>query len=128
MKTVAELMSPHVYTLVPEQSLHSALTLLEERMISGAPVVDSDGSVVGVLSRADLVTSMAREDAFHTTTVAQRMTPFVFHARPHQSLVQLLEMMTASRIHRVVVVDETNRPLGMVTTLDLLKEYLDSVK
>lgn len=128
MKTVAELMSRQVYCLRPEHSLQAALTMFEERMISGAPVVEASGSVVGVLSRSDLITSMARQDDFHTTPVGERMTPFVFHGRPDQSLLQLLEMMTTSRIHRVAVVDEANRPLGMVTTLDLLKEYLASLQ
>jgi len=121
-------MSAQVWVLQPQQNLNTALKLFEERMISGAPVVEPDGSVVGVLSRSDLISALAQQVDFKTTLVGQKMTPFVFHARPEQSLIELLEMMTTSRIHRVVVVDDNNRPLGMVTTLDLLKEYLESVR
>lgn len=121
-------MSRQVLALQPGQSLKDALNLFEARMISGAPVVEADGTVVGVLSRSDLLSSMARQDDFEATQVCERMTPFVFHARPEQTAVQLLEMMTTSRIHRVVVVDESNRPVGIVTTLDLLQDYLDQLK
>ena len=121
-------MSRQVWVLQPQQSLNEALKLFEERMISGAPVVDPEGSVVGVFSRSDLTSALARQDDFTITLVDQRMTPFVFHARPDQPVLDLLEMMTTARIHRVVVVDEKNRPVGMVTSLDLLKEYLESLR
>ena len=48
-------MSTSVITLTPDQTVQSAAEILADKDISGAPVTDSDGKVVGVLSQFDLM-------------------------------------------------------------------------
>ena len=52
---VRDLMSVEVLTTTPEAPLKEAAALLAERRISGVPVVDGNGAVVGVLSEADIL-------------------------------------------------------------------------
>src|SRR5687768_17286221 len=54
-KTAADLMTRQVVTIPGEMSLQAAAHLLARARISGAPVVDSEGRCVGVLSAADFV-------------------------------------------------------------------------
>jgi len=54
MKTVEDVMTTDVVTCVPEEKVSVAVRRLREKDVSGAPVVD-DGSVVGVVSEADLL-------------------------------------------------------------------------
>jgi CBS domain-containing protein len=57
---VTEVMTKDVITLAPETSLAEAADLLAERGIGAAPVVDADGSIVGLLRDEDLLISEAR--------------------------------------------------------------------
>ena len=52
---VAELMTQDVVTVTPETTLKEVAALLVDRRISGLPVVQADGTVVGVVSEADIL-------------------------------------------------------------------------
>jgi CBS domain-containing protein len=58
---VSELMSAEVLTTTPEAPLKEAAALLSRRGISGLPVVDESGAVVGVLSEADILVKAGGE-------------------------------------------------------------------
>jgi predicted transcriptional regulator len=58
--TVTDVMTKDVFTLSPEQSLAEAADVLTERGIGAAPVVDADGTIVGLLRDEDLLISEAR--------------------------------------------------------------------
>ncbi len=58
--TVAEVMTQVVVTVEPETPISELVTLLDERSISGAPVVTKDGKVVGVVSRSDLLRAIQK--------------------------------------------------------------------
>jgi CBS domain-containing protein len=57
---VSEIMTTDVLTVRPETTVEEALALLSERGVSGAPVVDGDGRLVGLLDDSDLLVSEAR--------------------------------------------------------------------
>ncbi|MBP7777251.1 MAG: CBS domain-containing protein [Acidobacteria bacterium] len=52
-RTVADIMSTRLVTFSPEMNIHEAIRILLEERISGAPVVDADGALVGMLSKKD---------------------------------------------------------------------------
>src|SRR5438067_11472560 len=53
--TAVDVMTPDPVTFRPETSVHEAAQTLAEHRISGAPVVDADGSIVGIVSEYDLI-------------------------------------------------------------------------
>ncbi len=55
MLTARDIMTREVVTIRPEASVKDLATLLEERRISGMPVIDQDGLLVGVVTQSDLV-------------------------------------------------------------------------
>ena len=55
METVREIMRTELVTVGPEMSVHDLSRLLADNEISGAPVVDVDGEVLGVVSMTDIV-------------------------------------------------------------------------
>jgi CBS domain-containing protein len=61
-KTVADTMNSTVVDISPEASLWQAAALMEDRGVKRLPVVDEDGYLVGIISRADLVKAMAKDD------------------------------------------------------------------
>jgi signal-transduction protein with cAMP-binding, CBS, and nucleotidyltransferase domain len=54
-QTVADLMTRDVITVQPKTPLSTAIKLLVDRQISGLPVVDDEGKLVGVISESDLM-------------------------------------------------------------------------
>ena len=61
MDTVREIMRTELVTVGPEMSIHDLARLLAEKNISGAPVVDMDGEVMGVVSMTDVIRLAAAE-------------------------------------------------------------------
>ncbi len=53
--TAGDLMSRDVVVVHPETSLREAVSLMADRQVSGVPVIDADGTIVGMLSEGDLV-------------------------------------------------------------------------
>lgn len=52
-RTVADIMATRLVTFSPDTNIHEAIRLLLEKRLSGAPVVDADGALVGMLSKKD---------------------------------------------------------------------------
>lgn len=61
-KEVRDIMSPFVVQVPPQTSVWKAATILEQKGIKRLPVVDADDYLVGIVSRADFVRAMARDD------------------------------------------------------------------
>jgi CBS-domain-containing membrane protein len=141
--TAADLMSGPVVTIPKEMSLQGAAHLLARFSISGAPVVDTDGRCVGVLSTTDFVSWAERAeqttrriggyaDCAHTAwqvldvenfpedAVARYMTPDPVTVAPDAHISDLARMMTDAHIHRVIVVDGQHQPVGIVSSTDIL--------
>ena len=54
-KTIAQVMTPTPITVTPEMPLKEAIAILAENKISGLPVIDEKGELVGVISESDLM-------------------------------------------------------------------------
>jgi CBS domain-containing protein len=139
----ADLMSRNVKTIPFDMPLQAAARLLSEARISGAPVVDSHGRCLGVLSATDFVhwvkdggqTDRARAkiqvhfcsewevvnlELLPKEEVRWHMTPGPVTVAPDLGITEVARIMLESHIHRVIVVDEMQRPIGIVTSTDLL--------
>lgn len=115
---VGEIMTREVVTVRPEASLQELAYLLSRHQISGAPVMDDQGALLGVVSHSDLADSMARGE--DRATVADIMAPYVYCASEETGLTELADLMLEKRIHRVLVLRE-HRLVGLVSSLDLIR-------
>jgi predicted transcriptional regulator len=115
--------------------------------ISGAPVVDQGGTLIGVVSKTDLVRralegpydmppaylfevlfEQGAEDSAEGTEVIHEplayvqdfMTQDPVTVRPDTPVAEIARLMFDHRIHRIIVVDEQNFPVGIITSLDML--------
>jgi CBS domain-containing protein len=136
-------MNPDVVSLRPEMTLPEAQDLLARRSVSGAPVVDAAGCVVGVVSQNDLVRRAAHSptaaEAGHfftsdadfedlgrlaaapsATRVAEVMSRRVHHVARDTGVAVAANVMRERRIHRLLVT-ERGVLVGVVTSLDLLR-------
>jgi CBS domain-containing protein len=136
--TAADLMTTPVRTIPQEMSLREAAHLFTSERISGAPVVNPDGRCIGVLSSSDFVTWVGKNGngkAIHFVApwgemiaiedsadneIRHYMTAQPVMLPPSASLGELAQNMVDAHIHRVLVVGDQNRPLGIVTSTDIL--------
>jgi CBS-domain-containing membrane protein len=141
--TAAKIMSRAVVMIPEQMSLSAAAHLLSQHHISGAPVVDGDGHCVGVLSSTDFVHFVEKGESLVTgphlrrpcvcsdwqvvdpeilpvDEVSKYMTPDPVTTGPGARLGELAQKMLDAHSHRIVVVDNQHRPMGIVSSTDIL--------
>ncbi|MCC6006221.1 MAG: IMP dehydrogenase [Rhodobacteraceae bacterium] len=108
-------------TLRPDQTLADAKALQERFAITGFPVVDAQGRVVGILTNRDM-----RFAASPETPVAVMMTSdnLAMLQEPAE-LAQAKSLMQARRIEKLLVVDNERRLRGLLTLKDIEKAVLN---
>jgi CBS-domain-containing membrane protein len=141
--TAADLMSRDVVMIPQDMGLRAAAHLLSQAGISGAPVVDNHGCCVGVISTTDFMRRLQAEgtlpnpgcahltgylsewqvsdlDELPTEEVREHMTANPVTISPDTSIRAMARMMLNAHIHRLIVVDAHDRPVGIVSATDVL--------
>jgi CBS domain-containing protein len=143
---VRDIMSRDVVTVSADATLSELARLLTLRMITGAPVVDKEGKLVGVVSNIDLVARAAasaegadevpgyyRQGPPEGKTaggfpeelrVRDIMRTTLITLAEHGDVRDAAELMLRYHVHRIIVVRE-GKPVGVVTTTDLVRLLLD---
>lgn len=105
------------FAIGPNQTICEARTLMQERGVSGLPVVDSGRRLVGILTKRDL---LFEDDP--ATPVSRVMTKDGLVTAPvGTTLRQAREILRKHRIEKLPIVDRQRRLRGLITTKDLLK-------
>jgi CBS domain-containing protein len=123
---VGNLMTIDPVVIGPEAPASEAERLLKTYRVSGLPVV-SDDATVGVVSQTDLV--VARSSGMVGTNweqvlVRHLMTTPAVTVHSGTSVARAAQLMVTRHIHRLVVVDDEDAPIGVVSSLDLLRVLL----
>ncbi len=124
--TVRDYMVTRVHTLSPERDMVDAIAEFARLGISGAPVVDDRGNVLGMLSDTDCIDAMLKAgmDPAWRGKVADFMTTSVETVEAQASLIDIAQRFLERRFRRFPVVDD-NRLVGQVSRLDVLKAIGD---
>jgi len=121
-KTAADIMTSRVVTIGQDARLTDAIRLLLRYHISGLPVLDADGSLLGILSEHDIINYALSGDA-ETATVAEAMSTPVMTFPPTVSLEEIANCLAEKRLRRVPIVAD-GKVVGIVSRRDILREML----
>ena len=117
-------MQRDIITVSPETRILDIHRLFVEEEIHGAPVVDEDGIVYGILSSMDLLRIVRdaddAEQRMQELTAADAMTPEVIMVSPDATTEEVARTMVDHHIHRVLV-GEHRMLEGVITSFDLMK-------
>ncbi len=119
--TARDLMATSLVTLRPDMPLHEAIDLLLKNKISGAPVVDEEGRLVGVLSEKDCLRMFASR-AFERgpgSTVSQYMSKDLYSIDPDSDLFRIADIFLQNPFRRLPVL-ENGKLIGQISRRDIL--------
>jgi CBS domain-containing protein len=128
---VGAVMTPFPVVVRVDTSLDEIAELLAENDISGLPVVDASGVLVGVVSQTDLIRAAASSGhglrPWSGYTARHVMTRHPVIAHEGEPLVEAARRLERHGIHRLVIVaDDGTTPVGIVSISDLLPLLVDA--
>ncbi|MBU1039631.1 MAG: CBS domain-containing protein [Proteobacteria bacterium] len=148
MLKAIDIMTPEPFTLSPDTDIRTAATLLLDKKINGAPVVDAKGKLVGVLCQSDLVAQQkqvtlpsifamldgfialsSRDDFEHemqkiaATMVSQAMTKDPKTVSPQTPIDEIATVMVNEKLFTLPVVAD-GKLVGVVGKEDILRTLL----
>ncbi|XP_055429462.1 5'-AMP-activated protein kinase subunit gamma-3 isoform X1 [Bubalus kerabau] len=106
----------------------NALDIFVDRRVSALPVINEAGQVVGLYSRFDVIHLAAQQTYNHLDIsvgeALRRRTlclEGVLSCQPHETLGEVIDRIAREQVHRLVLVDETQHLLGVVSLSDILQ-------
>ncbi len=120
LKSVRDVMILSVVTLSPNDTLNDAAILMIENNISSLVIVDENNFPIGVVTERDMV-KYANNSSMEEIVIKNIIGKHLYKVFPDASLYNVLEIMKEYKIRRVVVADNNNKLVGLVTRNDILK-------
>lgn len=143
--TVKDILHRQVTTMEPDMAVQELVRFFLDQRITGAPVVDEEGKVIGVVSRTDLLRyqrhappaaqkapgyyydtdgeALVRHlqlDVPASAVVRDIMTPAAFMADENTPIADIARFMLRRHVHRVLITRK-GKLAGIVTSMDLLR-------
>ena len=124
---IADYMATRLVTLQPGIEINHAVKLLLDGRISGAPVVDDKGRLVGVLSKKDCLKAALNSSYYQEWggTVADYMATEIETLEADMDLVQAAERFLASHFRRFPVMRD-GRLAGQISRADVLRGLIEN--
>ena len=148
--TAGDLMTTNPISVEASHSVRSATAFLVDKGYTAAPVIDEAGKPLGVLSQTDLlihqrevltrpltanfyereelesdptpmITAGIETADLDETYVRDVMTPVVLSVSPTTPAAKVIEQLLAQRVHRLFVVDDAGILVGVISTVDILR-------
>jgi CBS domain-containing protein len=126
--TVASIMTTSLVVVFEGDSIDEVADLLAGFEITGLPVVDVADRLVGVISQTDLVRargSIVPSTGWHGLMVRDLMSTPAKTISGEAPLEEAARRMTAGHVHRLVVVDGRQSPIGVISESDIVREMAD---
>jgi predicted transcriptional regulator len=121
MLRVRDIMTTEPFTLSEDVSALEARWALTRRNISGAPVADAEGNLIGILSKSDLVDPAPADWINGEAAVSDLMNPDVQMIYADDPALAAAQAMADKGVHRLVVMDEEGEVAGIVTPMDIVR-------
>lgn len=126
LPSIRDYMVTQLITLTPETEINRAMTILLDAGVSGAPVIDANGDLVGVLSKKDCLKAALNASFFQDWggAVSDYMTSEVEALDPDMDLVKAAGAMLASQYRRFPVMKD-GKLVGQISRTDILRGLRD---
>ena len=124
---VKDYMSKEIISFHKSDSIFEVKRVLLEKKISGAPVINKSGKLIGIISETDIMKQIIDSKYFNMpmsrTTVSKYMTKNVDYISPNETIFDAAEKFLRLKRKRFPVM-ESNRILGIISRVDIIAAAL----
>ena len=124
MFTAADIMTENIVTACPEMTIQDAIEILLAKRISGLPVTDKEGHLVGVITEYALL-AMAYDHDMQHETVGQHMTCNVISVEADAPIRRVVDLCILHRVRRIPVMRH-GRLVGLISRRDVLRAMYEA--
>ena len=121
---VSQWMSGRPVCVTPDDHLDSVDTAMKQGGFRQAPVVDTEGRLIGIVTNRDV---REHKGYLETTKVSAAMSEPAIAVEPGDPIEHAVQLLIDRKIGAVPVIDRERRVIGMVSATDLLRGFLDSI-
>lgn len=126
---VEDYMARKLITFKPEQPMYEVIDALMSNRISGGPVVNEDGELVGVISEGDCLKEVAKGKYDNmpilTGTVEEYMAKNVITVNPDLNIFEAAKMFLEKRLRRFPVISD-GKIVGQISQKDVMKAVMNA--
>jgi CBS domain-containing protein len=122
MRTIAQVMTTRVKSLPATATVGDAIEFLTQHHTGGAPIVDDEGNLVGMISELALI-DVVFDAAIKDAPVTKYMTADVQAVQPNETVARAAQLFALYSFRRLPVV-EGDRLVGIITRRDLMNHAL----
>ena len=121
---VSDLMTPHVRSCTIHDSLNAAARIMWDHDCGCAPVVDTHGKLIGIVTDRDICMAAYTQGVpLQAIRVERAMSPKVISCTRTDDLDTAHRLMRTHEIHRLPVVDSRGRPIGILSLSDVINHW-----
>ena len=123
---VVDLMTTEVIAVSRDTGLREAARLMFRNRVSGLPVTEPDGTLIGIITEADFLRlEVERQEGARdqVATVGEVMSIGVVTIRPEMEIYEAAKIMAVQEVKRLPVVDDDNRLLGVISRADIVSIF-----
>lgn len=126
--TVGDYMSTKLVTFHPDQPMDQVMSVLLSKKISGGPVVDEEGHLVGVISEGDCLKEVVRGKYTNTPNfsgmVSEHMATNVITINPEMNIFEAAQRFLNMRLRRFPVIKD-DKLVGQISQKDIMRAVIN---
>ncbi|MBP2031765.1 CBS domain-containing protein [Clostridium algifaecis] len=117
---IKDIMRSDIVKLKSDDILSKALKIMYEHNVNGAPVIDSNGKLIGMIVKADIYRFLMEEGHFDTCPIDWVMTKDVITANKDEEIIDAAKRLRENNIIAIPVVDDNEIVEGIVSIEDII--------
>ncbi|MBV7276323.1 CBS domain-containing protein [Clostridium thailandense] len=121
---IENIMKHDIIKLRPEDTLIKALDIMNDNNINGAPVIDDNQELVGIIVKADIYRFLMEEGHYDTCPVDWAMTKKVISASKDEDITEIARRLRENDIVAIPILDGSN-VIGIVSIENIIDYFID---
>ncbi len=122
---VREIMSENPTSIIQDLSIAQTIDILKAEEIGSLPITDKTGRVIGIVTVRDFVKEIKDQKRIAIKLVSDYMNRSITTTNTTTPIRKIAKMMVGNRFHRVPIIDENEKLIGVVTSTNIIR-YISS--
>ena len=120
--SISDILRKELESVEDTTSIQEVAKKMKDRDVSSLVVVDTNGKPVGIVTERDIITKVCINDVPTSTVISKEiMSTPLFTIKGSSSTSTAAEMMIKNEVRHLLVIDDRNKPIGIITPLDLTR-------